>query len=464
MSYYSSVWLDENYRKEVVQGVLEGNQFVFLTSDDYSTYTPSYGDLFYIGFPIKKYTSDTTYGVAFMGVKSSFFDDIKIGSSDLPELLQNVRNLLVDGEGTILFDNHGEYDRNQLDLFLQENEICSQDYIITTHNVERTDWKIYSISPRNIVFQDVIRTRNLEYLLIAVVCAVFLWSIFSVLRHQKRKIAEISRGILAYSDRIDAHTKIPLSDFTELNEIIVQFNKMTDRIYDLFQSLQKEKQATEKALNRQRKAELKTLEAQINPHFLYNTLDTINWMALEKNEYEISHMLGAMASLLRYSIANIDAPVLIASEIEWLKKYLFLQQKRFRGLFTYTIEVEPGLESCAIHKMLLQPLVENSILHAFCDWDTGGKIQISIRRGLPGKIDILVSDNGAGISPQKLEVLQKLTADQEYAGENIGFYNVLSRLNAYYGEESRLKIQSDASGTSVTIELPAVFHRSIFRK
>ena len=145
---------------------------------------------------------------------------------------------------------------------------------------------------------------------------------------------------------------------TEIRTIETQFNIMLDK---LERSVEKEKEANEK----QKNAEIMALEAQINPHFLYNTLDTINWMAIDKDEYEISNSITSLASILRYGIDNSNAVVKISREVEWLKQYLFLQQTRLKNTFECEIDVSPEVLGWNIHKLLFQPFIENAILHGF---------------------------------------------------------------------------------------------------
>ncbi len=125
-----------------------------------------------------------------------------------------------------------------------------------------------------------------------------------------------------------------------------------------------EKEKKKQRISRE-KAEIRALEAQINPHFLYNTLDTINWMAIDRGEFDISNAIGSLANILRYAITDSNGTVCIRDEIEWLKKYIYLQQFRLKNKFVRVIEVAPELLDVKIHKLLLQPFIENAIIHGF---------------------------------------------------------------------------------------------------
>lgn len=148
------------------------------------------------------------------------------------------------------------------------------------------------------------------------------------------------------------------------------------------------------------------LEAQINPHFLYNTLDTINWMAIDNKEYEISNSIGALAHILRYGIDNSNGIVTIREECGWLKQYLFLQQTRLKSTFQCRIHVEPELFDCRIHKLLLQPFVENSILHGFDGVNRVHILTVTIAER-EEKLCAEIYDNGRGILESMVEQMNQ---------------------------------------------------------
>ena len=137
--------------------------------------------------------------------------------------------------------------------------------------------------------------------------------------------------------------------------------------------IKKANQQERESMVREKNAEIRSLEAQINPHFLYNTLDTINWQAIEQQQFSISQMITKLAQILRYSIHNSNEIVTIRTELEFLKKYIYLQQQRFDYSFQCSIDADEKVEECCIHKLLLQPLVENTIIHGFPDSGRPGR-------------------------------------------------------------------------------------------
>lgn len=165
----------------------------------------------------------------------------------------------------------------------------------------------------------------------------------------------------------EGHLDVQINEMKkdEISIIMESFNSLMNKLNNLMTE-------TKEATFKQKEAEIRALEAQINPHFLYNTLDSINWMAIEKEEHDISRMLKSLAEILRYSIQNSNELVTISEEINWLKKYMILQLNRYDYSFDYTIEVEKSLYNHPIHKLLLQPFIENAIAHGISSYQSEG--------------------------------------------------------------------------------------------
>ncbi len=144
----------------------------------------------------------------------------------------------------------------------------------------------------------------------------------------------------------------------EIRTIATGLNRLADKLNILIQA---EKDSAEKVKN----AEIAALEAQLNPHFLYNSLDTINWMAIEQEQYPISNVVSALGKILRYGIDNSNGIVTIADEQNWLKQYLFLHQNRLHNMLQCDVQIAEDTLGLRIHKLLLQPFVENAIIHGF---------------------------------------------------------------------------------------------------
>ncbi len=256
-----------------------------------------------------------------------------------------------------------------------------------------------------------------------------------------KSMETVSSGNLG--TRVEVDKQMPL----EVEFIAIQFNDMLEK---LDTALKKEKEAGE----RQRLAEITALEAQINPHFLYNTLDTINWMAIDKDEFEISNAINTLASILRYAIKNSNATVEVREEVSWLKNYIYLQQTRLKNTFRCTMDIDAQVMECRVHKLLLQPFIENAIIHGF--EGRSGENMLTIRMAKEGEyLQIMISDNGRGMEPSFVERLNERAFHMMEENGDIGIANAFTRLFMYYGEDAHVNIRSVLEeGTEIIILIP----------
>jgi two-component system sensor histidine kinase YesM len=241
----------------------------------------------------------------------------------------------------------------------------------------------------------------------------------------------------------------------ELKDIAKAFNSMMERILALIKQI-------DISFSRKRDAEIRALEAQINPHFLYNILDNINWIVIEKEQYEISKMIVSLAKMMRYSIDRSNETVTLEDDISWLKQYINLQKIRFKNNFDCIIDVDSSLLHIKIYKLILQPFIENAIIHGFKN-RSNNLLQISI--WAEEKIFIKIQDNGNGIRPEIFQKIKSLTMgisdvynEGFQANENhIGLTNAISRIRMYYGDNACVQIESKQDeGTIVTIVLTRI--------
>jgi len=206
-----------------------------------------------------------------------------------------------------------------------------------------------------------------------------------------------------------------------------------------------------------RKSEFDALQAQINPHFLYNTLDSIVWMIESGRQREAISMVTALASLFRISLSGGKAIIPLRTELQHAQYYLYIQKIRYKNKFSVEVDVDESIQDCMTIKLILQPLLENAIYHAMELMDDEGEITI---RGYADGDDIVleVKDNGLGIPKDMIPLLLTGQAPKSgRKGSGIGVRNVHQRLRLYYGEKYGLTILSKADqGTTVLIRIPAV--------
>lgn len=233
---------------------------------------------------------------------------------------------------------------------------------------------------------------------------------------------------------------------SEISELSYSFGHMSKKIKELMEQIKKDETAL-------RRTELRALQAQINPHFLYNTLDSIQWMCEQGKTEGAAEMVRALARLFRISISRGKELIPIKDELRHAESYLIIQSFRYSGRFTYSFNVDKSLEECLCNKITIQPLIENALYHGIADMDDG-EIKITVKRAEDDPEDILitVADNGVGMTDEQCAaVLAKERSDSV----GIGVKNVNDRLRIYFGEKYGISIKSELDeGTEVTVRIP----------
>ncbi|WP_372635717.1 sensor histidine kinase [Cohnella sp.] len=260
--------------------------------------------------------------------------------------------------------------------------------------------------------------------------------------HQMQKrMSEVEKG--------NFDIQVPVDSTREIGMLARAFNLMVVRIRELMAQVVKEQEF-------KRKSELNALQAQINPHFLYNTLDSIVWMAENDKSAEVVRMTSALARLFRSSISKGSELVPIRNEIEHISNYLTIQKMRYRDKLDFRIDVDDAIKSSLTLKVLLQPLVENAIYHGIKNKYGTGTIRIAGER--KGETIVLrVSDNGVGMDEATRKSLLSPAADSRPGKGGVGMMNVHERIRLYFGSAYGLSIDSEPDeGTTVTVTFPVI--------
>lgn len=290
--------------------------------------------------------------------------------------------------------------------------------------------------------------------IIITICAALLAysTIASVSENIRNPIYELEKlSARIASGDFAARAKIP--DVDELNRLTENLNTMAGKILGLMNENIREQQNL-------KKAEMKTLQAQITPHFLYNTLDTIVWLAEDCKTDEVIEITKALSRFFRISLSRGHEWITVKQEMEHVESYLFIQQVRYRDILNYEVAYDPQMAETPCLKLILQPIVENAIYHGIKNkrgrghLSIGGKIE-------GGRMIFTISDDGIGMTPARLaEVQQELDAADrpEELVSVYGLYNVSKRLKLYYNYDVIFKIESIyRKGTKITLNVPVIY-------
>lgn len=303
-----------------------------------------------------------------------------------------------------------------------------------TRNVvnEKSGWTIYDYHSRELYVQallgQTVAWGGLTIFMVVLLTS-FVWYITNPMLDKVEGLVQAMNRVEAgdFSVQIPSTGRIP----REIRRIVDGFNRMVRQLEKLIS------QVKQSAID-QKNAEISAMEAQIDPHFLYNTLDTINWKAIEKEEYEISSMVGILADILRYSIRDPGEMVSIGQVLFWMEQYTTLQSKKLDAPLKVEIDVPEEIKNLWIHKLLLQPFVENAVRHGFWQKKEECRLKISMRQ-MEDQIHIIVKDNGKGIAPELLACLNDGAANLP---GHVGIQNVRTRLKLYYGDEATVYFES----------------------
>ena len=285
---------------------------------------------------------------------------------------------------------------------------------------------------------------------------IYAWG----LRRQKQSINNAIGDIEQFTREVASgnfHARVERTPVEELAGLTRDVNTMAGRLEDLVEENRQEQENLQKA-------ELRTLQAQINPHFLYNTLDTIVWQAEAGKNEEVVALTKSLSDFFRSSLASGEDWVTVQQEMRHLNGYLSIQKTRYRDILNYEVEADPAMNGYMILKLLLQPLVENALYHGIKYKRGGGTIRV---RGLleDGMLCFEVQDTGSGMKPETLEeVREALSQGRQMRrdpntpepGGGFGLYNVDQRIRLYYNLERGLQIESGPEGTTVSFRVPAL--------
>lgn len=319
--------------------------------------------------------------------------------------------------------------------------------IYSLTSVKDSNWRVVGVSYVDELvsksFSDIIRLLLLLAFIVLVVALLTSWLLSCLLGRPLKGLASAMESFESDADNFVYH---PVGGTREVQELSSSFGHMVMRIQQLMTRVREEE------INL-RKTELRALQAQINPHFLYNTLDSIAWMCEQGRTADAVKMVHALAKLFRISISKGHELIPIAKEIEHAESYLQIQKYRYKNKFTYTFHVDSHCLEYLCNKITLQPFIENAINHGLDLMVDEGHIDVCVRQD-GDDIVFCVKDNGVGMSQEQIDaIMQRGPKDNT----GIGIRNVNDRLQIYFGKEYGVRITSQLDmGTSVEIRMPKI--------
>lgn len=323
---------------------------------------------------------------------------------------------------------------------------------------DSTGWTTVGVIPLRYINKDL---AGIQYLtVIIIVLTIIIGVAVSVIIAQSL--------ILPLENTVNALEKFSRGDFAvrlkenrcdEIGKLNRIFNKAIKEINELMQKV-----TQSEILNKE--MEFKTLQSQMNPHFLYNTLDAINWLAFKEKQTEICNLVAAISSLIRASISNKKSIITIEQELDYVKNYIYIQHIRYKDRFDIIYDIDESLLKQAVPKLIIQPIVENAIIHGIENSKNKNLLYISVKRENECII-IIVKDTGIGMTDEKVSELLKeplnAEGDEQKAHTNLGLYAVHKRIQLMYGDLYGLTVQSQAGeGTTVILHIPFTKKQEMF--
>lgn len=339
-------------------------------------------------------------------------------------------------------------------------------YLMYKGVVSINDWQIYILKSKAELLDSVGRLRMLIIWLSVVMIAICLLIVLFLSRQMTSSLQRLALQMNRMRNgELEARYYYPYKD--EIGSLAKSFNYMADQVEQSMKKqeeyiavLKEERDFVEQAQKQKRKAELQALQAQINPHFLYNTLNTITWLASEQGMNEVRILSNALGKFFRIGLSRGAEVIPVKDELEHVKSYLTIQEIRYAEVMEYTLDVPEELWPCTILKLVLQPLVENSIYHGIKEKNGKGRIVLRAREeqspdGSP-QILFTVEDTGVGMSRDKVESINRaLEIGTTEHSDGYGIFNVNERIKLYYGEGYGLHYEScEGEWTRATLTIP----------
>ena len=383
--------------------------------------------------------------LSFSGI-SSYINNVSIGQRGYCFLMDEDGNIIYHPQQQLLYAGLKSEDTEAL-AALSDGAWADDTVIYSLNSVGDSGWRVVGVSyVDELVNRNVNEMIRLSFWLAAVVLCVALLTSLLLSKLLGRPLRGLADAMESFESDADHFSYRPVGGTREVQELSDSFEHMVLRIQQLMSTVREEE------INL-RKTELKALQAQINPHFLYNTLDSIAWMCEQGRNADAVKMVHALARLFRISISRGHELIPIAKELEHAESYLQIQMYRYKNQFTYAFDADPDCLGFYCNKITLQPIIENSINHGLDLMVEEGRIDVQVRMD-GDDIIFSVRDNGVGMSEEQIEAIMH---SEQTDRTGIGIRNVNDRLRIYFGKNYGLHITSEPDvGTCVEIRMPKI--------
>lgn len=382
---------------------------------------------------------------------AKYIDNVGIGRHGYCFITDGLGNIIYHPQQQLIFSGI-KAENTELIKSLEDGVHYEKNIIYTLNTTNDKLWRVVGLS-----FTDELAVERRTQIVVSIAFSFFFCAAIALIvlliysKIVNAPVRSLMKAMKAFERHADNFSYTGgMETVRELNVLSLSFEHMAKTIQSLMEQVHRE----EKEL---RKTELKALQAQINPHFLYNTLDSIQWMCEQGKTKDAAQMVRALARLFRISISKGRELITIKEELQHAENYLIIQSYRYRNQFSYRIEADPALDGCLCNKITVQPLIENAIYHGIDRMVDEGKILITVNPARDDANDILitVSDNGVGMTEEQCKkILKKERSDSG----GIGVKNVNDRLKIYFGEKYGLTIESELDvGTTVTARIPKLY-------
>lgn len=328
---------------------------------------------------------------------------------------------------------------------------------VVVKTIGYTGWKIVNVTPTSELFRNTIHIGFFMVMICTVTIFLILFGNIFISDRVTEPLRNLEDSIRYLEEGHLEEEHIYIGGSHEIRHLGQTITLMVKRMKDLMDKMVREQED-------KRKSELDALQSQINPHFLYNTLDSVVWMVECEQYREAISMVKALAKLFRISLSKGNSIITIEDELTHAQNYMSIQQMRYRNKFCVKIDAEPTIRDCITIKLIVQPILENAIYHGMEFMDGEGEITVHGYEK-DGDIYIEVSDNGMGIPEETIESLLTDKSRARGKGSGIGLWNVNQRIALYFKGDYGLSIKSELDeGTTVTIHLPKILYEDYRRE